>query len=72
MICLRVCYITTLYSKQNIHDNEKIDNKRFKYSEGPMIPNFPSGTSPPCNTSLKLVYLNIIARKSLDKDLNNL
>jgi hypothetical protein len=51
---------------------KKETNIYKKCSECPDIPDFPSGNTPPDSLYFRSVYLNLVANRSLDKDLNKL
>lgn len=53
--------------KNNTDNNENIKNNNLKCSETFDIPNFPIGNTPPKSDNLKLVYLNLLATKYLNK-----
>ncbi len=63
------------YDKQNISSSPIYKGYHLynKCSESPNIPNFPfGGNTPPDTNYIKLIYLNYIANKSLEKKLYKL
>ena len=63
-------YSTKNLSKSPIYKGYNIYNK---CSESPNIPNIPmGGNTPPDTNYIKLIYLNYIANKSLEKNLYSL
>jgi hypothetical protein len=63
------------YNKLSITSDKYIDDSKFinikptVYSESSNFPNFPPGTTPPDDNILRLIYLNYVASRTLEKKL---
>ena len=64
-------YKSSSYNKDYVESNS-IQIKKSIYSECPDIPSFPGGNTPPDNNNLKLIYLNLVASRSRDSDLDKM
>ena len=59
----------SITSDKYIDDSKYINIKPKVYSESSNFPNFPPGTTPPDDNILRLIYLNYVASRTLEKNI---